>query len=68
MYSQYEGLVEQAQQGVTERRRLSWLTTSALVYEPKCGERLWGCRFSAKEYSFAHGDQINSGDLTPYGI
>jgi hypothetical protein len=24
-------------QGVTKRCRLSWLTNSALVYEPKCG-------------------------------
>jgi len=24
-------------QGVTKRCRLSWLTISALVYEPKCG-------------------------------
>ncbi len=24
-------------QGVTQRCRLSWLTNSALVYEPKCG-------------------------------
>jgi hypothetical protein len=34
-------------QGVTKRCRLSWLTNSALVYEPKCGGRggggeLWG--------------------------
>jgi hypothetical protein len=27
-------------QGVTKRCRLSWLTNSALVYEPKCGR--WG--------------------------
>ncbi len=26
-------------QGVTKRCRLSWLTNSALVYEPKCGGR-----------------------------
>jgi hypothetical protein len=26
-------------QGVTRRFRLSWLTNSALVYEPKCGGR-----------------------------
>ncbi len=24
-------------QGVTKKRRLSWLANSALVYEPKCG-------------------------------
>ncbi len=28
--------------GITERRRLSWLTNSALVYEPKCGRGLEG--------------------------
>ncbi len=26
-------------QGVTKRCRISWLTNSALVYEPKCGRR-----------------------------
>jgi hypothetical protein len=25
------------EQGITQRCRLSWLTNSALVYEPKCG-------------------------------
>ncbi len=33
-------------QGVAKRCRLSWLTNSALVYEPKCGGsgggELWG--------------------------
>ncbi len=29
-------------QGVIERCRLSWLTNSALVYEPKCGGMGWG--------------------------
>ncbi len=28
---------EVGEQGVTKRCRLSWLTNSALVYEPKCG-------------------------------
>jgi hypothetical protein len=28
---------ESEQQRVTKRCRLSWLTNSALVYEPKCG-------------------------------
>ncbi len=33
----------QQHQGVTKRCRLSWLTNSALVYEPKCGgERVAG--------------------------
>jgi hypothetical protein len=36
-------------QGVTKKCRLSWLTNSALVYEPKCGGG--GCRVSANEYS-----------------
>ncbi len=51
------------QQGVTKKCRLSWLTNSALVYEPKCGG---GGAFgvSANEHS-AHGAQINFGDLTP---
>jgi hypothetical protein len=31
--------LESIGQGVTESCRLSWLTNSALVYEPKCG---WG--------------------------
>ncbi len=56
-------------QGVTKRCRLSWLTNSALVYEPKCGGRRgwgWACWVSANEYSCAHGAQINLGDLTPY--
>jgi hypothetical protein len=38
-------------QGVTKRCRLSWLTNSALVYEPKCGG---SCGVSANEYSCFH--------------
>jgi hypothetical protein len=39
-------------QGVTTRCRLSWLTNSALVYEPKCGGRGGGIAgVSANEYS-----------------
>jgi hypothetical protein len=52
-------------QGDTKRFRLSWLTNSALVYEPKCGGG-GDCWVSANEYSWAHGAQINFGDLTPY--
>jgi hypothetical protein len=48
-------------QGVIKRCRLSWLTNSALVYEPKCGRG--GCGVSANEYSCAHGAQIKFGDL-----
>ncbi len=51
--------------GVTKRCRLSWLTSSALVYEPK-GRGGGGCGVSANEYRCAHGAQINFGDLTPY--
>ncbi len=54
------------EQGVTKKCRLSWLTNSALVYEPKWGERGWvarsriwaqmkgegvSCGVSANEYS-----------------
>ncbi len=47
-------------------KSLSWLTNSALVYEPKCGGG-GGCGVSANEYSYEpHGVQINFGDLTPY--
>ncbi len=52
-------------QGVKKRCRLSWLTNSALVYEPNCEGRGWGCGVSANEYNCAHGAQINFGELTP---
>ncbi len=52
--------------GVTKRCRLSWLTNSALVFEPKCGRGGGGCGVSANEYSCAHRAQINLGDLTPH--
>jgi hypothetical protein len=58
-------LLDNIGQGVTKRCRLSWLTISALVYEPKCGG-MGGCGMSAHEYNCPHGVQINSGDLTPY--
>ncbi len=45
--------------------RLSWLTNSALVYEPKCGGR-GSCGVSANEYSCTHGAQISFWDPTPY--
>jgi hypothetical protein len=48
-------------QGVTKRcRRLSWLSNSALVYDPKCVRRGVSC--------CTHGAQINFGDLTQYFI
>ncbi len=37
-------------QGITKRCPLSWLTNSALPYEPKCGGR-GSCGVSANEYS-----------------
>jgi hypothetical protein len=53
--------------GDTKRCRLSWLTNSALVYEPKRGGWEGGCGVSANEYSCTtHGAQINLRDLTPY--
>ncbi len=51
--------------GITKRCRLSWMTNSALVYEPKCGGGV-GYGALANEHSCAHGAQINFGDLTPY--
>jgi len=52
-------------QGVTKRCRLSWLTNSALVYEPKCGGggELRGLSQLVQLYT---GAQINFGDLTLY--
>jgi hypothetical protein len=38
-------------QGATNRCCLSWLTNSALVYEPKCGGEGGSCGVSANEYS-----------------
>jgi hypothetical protein len=52
--------------GVAKRRRLSWLTNSAHVYESKCGRKGGRYGVSANEYSCTHGAQINFGDLTPY--
>ncbi len=51
-------------QGLIIRCHLSWLTNSALVYEPKSGG--CGCGVSVNEYSCAHGLQIKFGDLTSY--
>ncbi len=42
---------ENSIQGVTKKCRLSWPTTSTLVYEPKCGGGGLGCEVSANEYS-----------------
>jgi hypothetical protein len=56
------------QEGVTKRSRLSWLTNSSLVYEPKTRGEGGGCGVSANEYSSAHGAQSILGDLTPYLI
>ena len=48
----YNALVGE-EQGVTKRCRLSWLTNSALVYEPKCGGRGGVCGASAQPMSTA---------------
>ncbi len=45
----------------TKRCRLSWLTNSALVHEPKCGRGVAGSQ--PYEYSCAHEAQINFGKL-----
>jgi hypothetical protein len=53
-FSQFKVLVTIfcAYQRVTKICRLSWLTDSALVYEPKCGGRGVGvCGVSANEYN-----------------
>jgi hypothetical protein len=52
----------------TKRCRLSWLTNSTLVYEPKCGGKGVNCGASANEYSCAQGAQLNFGDMTAYLI
>jgi hypothetical protein len=48
--------------GVTKRCRLSWLTNSALVYEPKCGGG-GGYGVPANVYIIVRA-QINFGDLS----
>ncbi len=52
-------------QRVTKRCRLSWLTNSALVIEPKCEGRGELCGISQLVQQY-RGAQINFGDLTPY--
>jgi hypothetical protein len=48
---------------VTKRCRLSWLTNSAIVYEPKRGGRV-ELRGLSQWVQLYTGDQINFGDLT----
>ncbi len=55
-----------AYQGVTKRCRLSWLTNSALVYEPKYEGRGGELRGLSQCEQLYTGAQINLGDLTPY--
>ncbi len=52
-------------EGVTKRCRLSWLTNSTRIGVQIGGEGE-SSRVVANEYSYAHGAQINFGDLTPY--
>jgi hypothetical protein len=49
-----------------KQKSSSWLTNSALLYEPNAGGG--GCGVSPNEHSCAHaqGAQINVGDLTPH--
>ncbi len=60
-----ELIISQGITGVTERCRLSWLSNSALVYEPKYGGegRVGGLSQIVQLYT---GAQINFGDLTSY--
>ena len=51
-------------QGVTKRCRLSWLTNSALVYEPNAGGG--GVAGSQTMSTDVQERKINFGDLTPY--
>jgi hypothetical protein len=60
----YQHTLSPYTQGVTKRCRLSWLTNSALVYEPKC--RGWDCGVSANEYSCAHGAPNKLWRSNPY--
>ncbi len=59
-------LSQVANQGVTKRYRLSWLTNSALLYEPNCGGGGGGAGSQPMSTNCAHGAQINFEDLTPY--
>jgi hypothetical protein len=62
-----EGFDIWSDQGFTKRCRLSWVTNSALVYEPKCGGGNRVCGVSANDYSCPHGAYISFGDyVTPY--
>jgi hypothetical protein len=51
--------------GLTKRCRLSWLTNTALVYEPKCGGR-GGVAGSQSMSTAVQRSPINFGDITPY--
>ncbi len=53
---------------VTKRCCLSWLTNSALVYEPMCEGRGVAGSQPMSTAVRARGVQINFGDLTPYLI
>jgi hypothetical protein len=54
--------------GHKEMSSISWLTNSALLFEPKCGGRGGsGVSGSANESTAVHiGARINFKDLTPY--
>jgi hypothetical protein len=60
-------IIQIGNQGVTKGCHLSWLTNSALVYEPKCGgrEELRGLSQCVQLYT---GPKINFGDLTIFNL
>jgi hypothetical protein len=57
--------LDQLTQLITKSCRLSWLTNSALVYEPKCRGG-GGCRGLSQSVQLYTGAQINFWDLTPF--
>ncbi len=66
----YTVSVPYCMQGVTKRCRLSWLTNSALVNEPKWGREggqggFAGPQLMSTAVQWYTGAQINFGDLTP---
>ncbi len=62
----YSCLFVPVYQGVTQRCRLSWLTNSAPVYEPKCGGKGRVAGSQPMSTAVHMEPKINFGDLTPY--
>ncbi len=61
-----KGPGEELRQGVTNRCSLSWLTHSALVYDPKCGGKGGVAGSQPMSIAVYTRAQINFVDLTPY--